>query len=290
MDFQPHPEVWLLIAGLASLGLAAVRIVGPKAVPPGEPVVSRRQVAWFVAALAVTWAASDWPVHDVAEERLYLVHMLQHLTLTFVVPPLFLLATPTWLARLVVGEGWFAGSVLRRLCRPVVAGVLFNAVVVFSHWPAVVNNSVGVAPLHYGIHVLLVGTALLMWMPVCGPLPELRLSLPGQMVYLFLMSVVPTIPAAWLTFADGVVYKVYDVPTRLWGIDVTTDQQVAGLIMKLGGGFYLWGIIIALFAKWAARNEAAERAGRVYVTERDLLTWEQVEAELSTVGPAPKEP
>ena len=49
-----------------------------------------------------------------------------------------------------------------------------------------------------------------MWMPVCGPFPELRIGPAGKMIYLFLMSVVPTVPAGWLTFADGVVYKAYD--------------------------------------------------------------------------------
>ena len=75
-----------------------------------------------------------------------------------------------------------------------------------------------------------------MWMPVCGPLPELRFALPAQMVYLFLQSIIPTVPAGWLTFAEGVVYQSYDVLPRVWGISVTDDQQMAGLIMKVGGG------------------------------------------------------
>ena len=50
------------------------------------------------------------------------------------------LAKP-WLARLIVGNGWFAGNVVRRLCRPVVAGVLFNAAFVLVHYPPTVNAS-----------------------------------------------------------------------------------------------------------------------------------------------------
>ena len=86
-----------------------------------------------------------------------------------------------------------------------------------------------------------------MWVPVAAPLPELRISVPGQMIYLFLMSVIPTIPAAWLTFAEGTVYKHYDDGFEAFGVTVTSDQQAAGLIMKLLGGFYLWGIIIVKF-------------------------------------------
>jgi putative membrane protein len=61
--------------------------------------------------------------------------------------------------------------------------------------------------------------------------------------------VVPTVPAGWLTFAEGVVYKHYDQPVRVWGIGVTDDQQIAGVIMKLGGSAFLWAIIVFLYFK-----------------------------------------
>lgn len=275
MPFQPHPEVWVLVVGLVALGAYAARVVGPKAVRDGSPVVTRRQVGWFVAGLVVLWAASDWPVHDIAEERLYSVHMVQHLLLSYVAAPLFLLATPTWLVRLLVGNS----RVLRFLARPVVAGVLYNAVIVFTHWQNVVNGSVDNAVAHYGLHTLLFASSLLMWLPVCGPVPELRLSLPVQMIYLFMMSIVPTVPAAWLTFAEGAVYSAYDIPERLWGLSVTDDQQIAGLVMKLVAGMYLWGLIVVLFFRWAARNEKAQRAGRT-LSERQILTWDEVKDEL----------
>lgn len=275
MSFRAHPEVWVLVAGIVALGTYAVRVVGPKAVRDGSPIVRRRQVGWFAAAVAVLWLSSDWPIHDIAEERMYSVHMVQHVLLTFVVPPLFLLAVPTWLARLVLG----GNPVLRFLAKPVVAGGLFNVVVVFSHWQVTVNGSVENSAVHYGMHALLVTAALLMWLPVCGPVPELRMSLPGQMVYLFLMSIVPTVPAGWLTMAEGVVYSAYDHGNQLWGLSVTDDQQLAGLVMKLVAGFYLWGLIIVLFFIWAARNQQAERAGRT-LTERQILTWDDVKDEL----------
>jgi putative membrane protein len=277
MAFQPHPEVWLLVVGLLALGAFAVRVVGPKAVRDGSPVVTRRQVGWFLSGIVVLWLSSDWPVHDIAEERLYSVHMVQHVLLSYVAAPLFLLATPVWLARLIIG----GSRITRFIAKPVFAGVFYNVVIVFTHWQNVVNGSVENAAAHYGLHLLLMAASLLMWLPVCGPVPELRLSLPIQMVYLFLMSIVPTVPAAWLTFAEGVVYKAYDIPTRLWGISATTDQQIAGLIMKLGAGLYLWGLIVVLFFRWAARNQAADRAGRT-LTEREILTWDDVKDELVT--------
>jgi putative membrane protein len=124
---------------------------------------------------------------------------------------------------------------------------------------------------------------------VCGPITELRVSLPTQMVYLFLTSIIPTVPAAWLTFAEGAVYSAYDIPVRMWGLSVTSDQQAAGLIMKLGGGTFLWVIITLLFFRWARRHERADRAGRVMVSERDILTWDDVESAFDVAGPPPRE-
>ena len=103
--FQPHPEVWALVLGLAGLWIYAVRVIGPRATLPGEPIVTRSQIAWGVCALLTLWVASDWPMHDIGEQHLYSVHMLQHILFQFAVAPMALLATPTWLARMIVGHG-----------------------------------------------------------------------------------------------------------------------------------------------------------------------------------------
>jgi putative membrane protein len=283
----PHPEVWVLIGGLIGLYTYAVRVIAPNALPAGRAAVTRRQVGFFAAGTLVLWLASDWPVHDIGERYLYLVHMVQHLVLTLVVPPLMLLATPEWLARLVVGKGrvdrW-----MHRLARPVIAAVLFNGLVLLSHAPFVVNRASEDGLFHYGLHTALVVSAFLMWIPVCGPFPELRISMPAQMLYLFSMSIVPTVPGAWLTFADGAVYRTYDIPARLWNISVTHDQQVAGLIMKLAGGTYLWILIAYIFFTWASRHQSVDPLGET-LSERDVLTWDRVERELEAT-PAPVEP
>ncbi|MDZ7734419.1 MAG: cytochrome c oxidase assembly protein [Acidimicrobiia bacterium] len=216
VDWEAHVEVWLLVVGVIVLGLYASRVIGPKVVTGDEPITTNRQRFFFWAGVVVLWVSSDWPMHDVSEEQLYSVHMVQHFLISFVVPPLFLLATPTWLARLLIERDSATSLWLRRLSRPVAAGVLFNAVVIFTHWPTIVNLSVESGSFHYTVHVLVVASALLMWMPVCGPIPEWRISMPAQMVYLFLMSIVPTVPPAWLTLAENPVYAAYDHGQRLW--------------------------------------------------------------------------
>lgn len=279
-EWRPHPEVWLLLIGIIGLGLYSTRFIGPKIVHDG-PVVTAKQKRYFVIAVVGLAIAADWPMHDIAEQYLYSVHMLQHLLITFFVPIFFLQATPEWLARLIIGSDTHASSMLRRLAKPITAGIIFNALAALTHWNGIVQASFDSGPFHYGIHLLMFSAALLMWLPVLGPLPELRLSPPAQMIYLFLMSIIPTIPAAWLTFADNVVYPAYDTPDRLWGISVVADQQAAGFIMKIVGGFFLWGLIAVRFFRWATEQRASDMEKRIVRP----FTYQQVSDEFDRTNP-----
>jgi putative membrane protein len=295
--WQPHPEVWVLLAGLVGLYVYSIRVLGPAVLDPGTPPATAANKRWFVLGIVLLYAAADWPMHDIGEEYLYSVHMIQHLVLTFFVPPAMLLATPEWLARVVVGEGR-AGRWFLKLARPIPAAIVFNTVQLLTHWSGVVNTSVENGLLHYGIHTAVVVTAFAVWMPVVSPLPEYRISPPAQCIHLFLTSIIPTVPAAWLALSEGVIYDAYDKPARLWGISVTSDQQVAGLLMKLGAGGFLWLVIIFLFFRWVSTQDLGTAARRVTVatdgTILDIqgaapLTMEDLEQEFEATGPPPEE-
>lgn len=244
--FEANPEVYLLVAFLVGAYIYMVRVLGPRAVPVGQPVVSRVNLGCFVGAMVLLFASSTWPVHQIAEGYLYSVHMLQHMMLSYFMPPLVLMATPEWMLRILIGDGRVYRFV-RVMTRPVVAAVVFNTVVILTHIPMLVNASAENPYLHYALHLLLVVASLLMWMPVLGPFRELQMSNGTKPIYLFLQSVVPTVPAGWLTAAEGVVYKHYTTPVRVWGLDPTADQQWAGAIMKVGGAIFLWTLVIWYF-------------------------------------------
>lgn len=250
--FHPHPDVWLLLAVLGGGYALALRSERRRRAgdPLAEQPATRKQKGLFIAGLAMLWMGADWPVHDVAEGSLYSAHMIQHMLFTFGAVPLMLLGTPAFMfRRLIRPKPVF--TIVRAVGRPFVALILFNVAFVFTHWPAVVTASVNSEFAHLGLHLLIVGTAAAMWMPVASPVIEIpRLSYPGQMVYLFLQSLVPTVPASFLTFGDTPLYQVYVAMPKLWGISALTDQTTAGLIMKIIGGFILWGVIAALFFKW----------------------------------------
>jgi putative membrane protein len=262
--WHPHVDVWLLFGSIEALYLISMR---RHARETGAPP-SRRRTALFTAGVAVLWIGADWPIHDLAERYLYSVHMVQHTLFSLVAPPLLLAGLPDWLVRAVLRPRW-AFAAVRLLTRPLVALVLFNAVLLFTHWPAVVEASVRSEPLHFGLHVLLVASALVMWWPVMSPLPELPpLPAPGQMLYLFLQSLAPTIPASFLTFGSAPLYPVYATFPRIWGIGVMTDQLIAGLLMKIGGGAILWIFIGTIFFRWFGQEQ---RDGW------DDLEWRQFE-------------
>lgn len=259
--WTPHPEVWLLAGAMVALGLYATRVIQPKAVAAGEPPITRRQKAWFVLAVAVFWISADYPVHEIAEQRLYSVHMVQHSLLMLVFPPMLLLATPTWLARLLIGQGG-PRRFVRHWGRPAPALLVNLGLTAAMHWSWLVDTSVTNGALHYGVHVVMVLSSLLVWMSVCGPLPELRVTPPAQMLVVFLLSIIPTIPAAFLTTAETILYRAYDHGPRMWGLSVQQDQQVAGVIMKVVTGSYLWVIIATIFFRWALGERGEQQRYR----------------------------
>jgi putative membrane protein len=246
--WHSHPSVWLVLGGIWVAYLVAVRRHRTVA---GEPSDRRRRTTLFSFGMACLWLGADWPVHDLAEGYLYSVHMVQHLLFTLVAPPLLIAGMPAWMWRDILRpRGLFL--VFRFLTRPIVALILFNGLLLFTHWPEVVEASVRSELTHFTLHVLLVGSAVVMWWPVMSPLVELpALTPPAQMMYLFAQSLAPTISAL-------------------------NDQLIAGLLMKLVGGFILWGFVATIFFRWHAREE---RDGW------DALALRQVERELRSKVP-----
>jgi putative membrane protein len=271
--WHPHPSVWLVLGGIWVAYLMAVRRHRTVA---GEPPDRRRRTTLFSVGMACLWLGADWPVHDLAEGYLYSVHMAQHLLFTLVAPPLLIAGMPAWMWRDILRPRWLFVA-FRFLTRPIVALILFNGLLLFTHWPEIVEASVRSELTHFTLHVLLFGSAIVMWWPVMSPLVELpALTPPAQMMYLFTQSLAPTIPASFLTFGHTLLYPVYGTFPRIWGISALNDQLIAGLLMKLVGGFILWGFVATIFFRWYAREE---RDGW------DALALRHVERELRSKVP-----
>jgi putative membrane protein len=281
--WEPHPEVFLLVGTLAAGYAVAVVRIGPGRVAPGRPVVTRLQAACFAAALVALLVASAWPVHDLGEGYLFSVHMVQHLVYSLVAAPLLLLGTPTWLARVLLSPPWLLRTV-RRLTRFFVATLVFNVVVVVTHVPVVVDASLRSGLTHFAIHTVVLLSALVVWMPLCSPLPEVPRFPPLlRMVFLFLQSVVPTVPASFLTFGERPLYRFYEDVPRVFSISALDDMRLAGLVMKIGAGTVLWVIIAIVFFRWYGAEEARTGPPR----PRDTRASADLDRELQGMGLTP---
>jgi putative membrane protein len=269
-----HPDVWALVVLLEGAYLLTLRREAARRGPESKaPVARPYQLVAFTAGVMTLWIASDWPIHDLAEGYLYSIHMVQHLMMTLVAAPLLLLGIPAWLARRLLSPRWLFATV-KTVSRPIPNLIQFNAILVLSHWPVIVEGTLRHHPLHFVAHAVLLGSALLMWMPIVSPTREVpRLAPLAQMVYLFMQTIIPTIPASFLTFGTTLLYPIYGTFPRLWGASAITDQQVAGLIMKIGAGFYLWMWIFTIFFRWYASEEGRKK-------KADVLVWDDVEREL----------
>jgi putative membrane protein len=91
------------------------------------------------------------------------------------------------------------------------------------------------------------------------------------MLYLFLQSIVPTVPASFLTFGSSPLYSFYEHAPRIWALSALTDQRIAGLVMKLVGGLILWSVIAVLFFKWYLLEQRGDW---------DELRWRDVERDV----------
>ena len=266
--WHPHPDVWFLLGGIWAAYLIAVRRHVPSG--PVESGERGRRTVMFSVGMGVLVAASSWPVHDLAEDYLYSVHMVQHLLFTLVAAPLLVAGIPAWMWRTLLPPGPIR-TTFRALTRPVVAIAVFNGLLLFTHWPEVVDASVGSELAHLVLHALTAGSAVVMWWPVMSPLPEMpSLTPPAQLVYLFAQSLAPTIPASFLTFGHTLLYPVYGTFPRIWGISALTDQLVAGLIMKIAGRLILWGFMTVIFFNWHARERNGWDSLALRQVERDV--------------------
>jgi putative membrane protein len=274
--WAPHPDVWLLVGAIAAGYAIALKQLGPRYAPTGSAIVTRFQITTFSAGLLALWVASDWPIHDLGERYFFWVHMVQHTTYAIIAAPLLLMGTPAWLARWLLTPRWLLRAV-RYMSRLIPATLLFNFVIIVTHVPVVVNASLHHALLHFGIHALIVVSSLIVWMPLLSPLPEVpRLQPLARMLFLFLQSVVPTVPASFLTFGDRPLYKFYETVPRLWGLSALDDMRFAGLIMKILVGFSLWITITVVFFRWYNAEETGSPARRVSRDlDRELMELQQ---------------
>ena len=243
-EFTVHPST---VIGLVCLG-ALYQWRAQKAPTSDSPTTSQR--ACFFGALALIFLSLNGWLHDLSDYYLFSAHMVQHLLLTLVAPPLLIMGTPGWMLRPALA--WpVVGTLARWVTTAPRCFVIFNVVLAVWHLPPVY----GLAMLYHNVHIVLhlcfMVAAVLMWWPILSPLPELpRISYPAQMLYLFLLSIPMSLIAICIGYADSVLYPAYAAVPRVWGITPMQDQLIGALIMWIPGGLFFFAIISVVFFRW----------------------------------------
>ncbi len=246
-----HPST---VIGLTALGwLYFYRTRAAEGIGP-----SMGQRIAFVSGLVLLFLILNGPLHDLSDFYLFSGHMVQHLIMELIVPPLLIAGTPGWMLRPALQwpvVRWLAP----RISSAPMAFAIFNITLAVWHIPALYN----MALLHHNVHILqhvtFLVASVLMWWPFMSPLPELpRLSYPGQMLYCFLMTLPMSVVAVYITMADTVLYPMYASSPRLWGISPKMDQQIGGLIMWIPGGLFFYGIMSVVFFRWQKQGNGGD--------------------------------
>jgi putative copper resistance protein D len=291
---EPLPTLGL--AGAAGWWLWAVRRVD--AVHPANPVPRRRTVAFLagIAALALA-LLSGIGRYDTA---LFSIHMVQHVLLMLVAAPLLALAAPiTLILRLsssATRRRWILpvlhSRIVRFIAHPVVAWILFAAMMWATHFSPLFNASLEDPLLHDFEHVLFLTGALLFWWPAVAldPAPW-RMGHPARIAYLFTQMTQNTFLAVVILNATVVLYPHYATLVRPWGMAAIDDQRLAAGIMWIAGDAIFLTAIMAVIAGWMraeARDEARadrradEELAMIRVRERRLA--ERLAEERETGG------
>ncbi|HET9064194.1 MAG TPA: cytochrome c oxidase assembly protein [Gemmatimonadales bacterium] len=223
---------------------------------------SRRPWVPFLAGWVTLLVAIDWPLGKLGAGYLATAHTIQFLLLTLIVGPMMLRSIPI--------EGWErlapAGSTLRRfLCfmaRALPGLILFNLIVVTTHFPRIVDGAMGSQLGSFLIDGSWLLAGMILWWPIVAPPAFRRLRMFGKMGYIFGATIVPTIPAMMMVFSTWPLYELYELAPRVdVRLSANTDIQLAGLVMKVLGDIPLWIATAVIF--FTESGEPAKESSHV---------------------------
>ncbi|MEO7000362.1 MAG: cytochrome c oxidase assembly protein [Ktedonobacterales bacterium] len=254
VDWNLNP---ILLLGILALSVAYWYAVGPLAQRLGETVTTWQIISFTAGTVALALALVS-PLDALGDTYLFSAHMVQHMLISVVTPPLWLLGVPGWLA-----AGLLKGRV-RRVARwlgnPIIAFGAFNLDLWLWHFPPFYDATLANEYLHIFEHLTFIALGVLFWWPVLAPLKELRISRGFAVLYLFMGCQPMVALGALLTFAAQPLYQPYVTAPVIWGSTPLGDQQLGGLIMWLPTNIPYVIALSAAFFQWVGDLDHRERA------------------------------
>ena len=254
-----EPTVALLVVGLV---VAYFVLTGPfnRRYPGWEArTITTRQRNCFLGGCAALLVALGPPLDDWSGYFLLSAHMLQHIILIMLVPPLLLLGIPAWGLEPLTRNP-ITNRIGYTLTRPLVAWVIGALTMAVWHVPTLYDAALRNEPLHILEHQTYIITGLLAWWPIVGMLPAWpKPPPPLQCLYLFFTTIPGGVVGSVITMANPPIYEQYGIATRMWGLGVQTDQEIAGLMMWVGENTIYLLLITVIFLRWANAEERKDR-------------------------------
>jgi putative membrane protein len=216
----------------------------------------------FFGGCAALLAALNGPLHDLSDYYLFSAHMVQHLVLTLVVAPLWLVGTPGWMLDGAVGRApeWIAG-LLRLATRPLPAFAAYTVALVAWHLPGPYNTALEIHGWHVVEHLVLLAAAVLGWWPILARSARLPgLPYAAQLLYLFVFGMPMTVVAAMVSGAEQVLYPYYATAPRVVDLTPLADQHLGGMIMWVPAGLVPVIAFTVVFFRWVRAEREVDDA------------------------------
>lgn len=251
-EWRAYPGVWLFII-LLGLAIWFWNRAGAKRV--GNPTASLHPAC--VGGLLVLWLALDWPIGALGAGYLASVHMLQFQLIALIAAPL-LLRGASLDALALLRQPTIVTRILTRLTAPVAALIALNAVVLFTHIPAIVDGMMSTQVGSFAIDLLWLVGGLLFWWPVVLPEPEHPRFVPalqiGYVVLGLMFSPIMFGLAGFLVYSDTPLFGTYELAPPISGMTSKNDHVIAGLLMSVGGAAVAFIAMSKIFFDWSRRE------------------------------------
>ena len=216
-----------------------------------RPVPGWRQLC-FGLGMVVICAAIASPVEE-ESKKLVSVHMVQHVLLADIASLLLVLGLTGPLLQPLLTYRW--GRPLRKLTHPVVALSIFTFNLVLWHSPPLYQAVLHSESLHVLEHLLFIGTGILLWMPLFGPLPKPAwFGKSAHVLYTVGIWLPAMILANVLMWSDTVFYPDYSATAEAAGVTPIADQSTAGAILMAECMVLALGIFAWVFLRWAKED------------------------------------
>ena len=217
----------------------------------------RKHTFYFGAGLIVLWLALETPIDTISDYYLDSVHMLQHVLLMFIAPPLLLLGLSSeMVAKLVKVPG------LRAITEPIPSQLVAAFVMLVWHLPPLYNATLYNDLLHVLEHVMFIAAGLVMYWPMLEATSahsRWQLSSGAKLVVMFIATLPQDGVALALMFSRAPFYEYYThVPRLIQGLTPVIDQTLAGGVLMVLGKASLAVAALAVFFRWFGAEQRAD--------------------------------